>query len=387
METRVIKCKGLSVKAKLVLRSLARWAREEDEDGVDIDKDGRLWDVKVGWCWPGQARLMDETEYAKSTIQLALEELIGKGIVTIIRGGGQFKVGGNDVRLSNIYCVDMDKAELIHSRDPWEHKKKVKGGLGKSKEERALDARTRILERQRKEAVRQSSLDGIQVLDSVESADAKPANSTDVEATNPTAKSAENSSTKPTKNLPKSVPYSEAPDVFCKVATAGGTIADLENALGYTIQTKIPRDSKPTPEQWQELWTSLFPKAKLTVTTKTVPTTAATAGWEAETEVAMKTSPESDALAKRFWKDVMDSKAGCVLPIWSALFFEYGTEEYQGLIDAVIDGDWKEFIQTLKVDPVEWAHRHAGTIKEETFWDSDFFTPEYATSPANIRGR
>jgi predicted transcriptional regulator len=113
---------------------------------------------------------------------------------------------------------------------------------------------------------------------------------------------------------------------------------------------------------------------------KVVPETAAVAGWEAEKEVAMKTSPESDALAKRFWKDVMDSKEGCVLPIWSALFFEYGTDEYERLIDAVINGDWKAFIQTLKVDPVEWVHRHAVTIKEATFWDSDFFTPEYVTS-------
>jgi hypothetical protein len=83
----------------------------------------------------------------------------------------------------------------------------------------------------------------------------------------------------------------------------------------------------------------------------------------------------------------MNSREGCVLPIWSALFFEYGTEEYQGLIDTVIDGDWKEFIQTLKVDPVEWVHRNAVAINTSTFWESDFFTSEYVTSTTNISGR
>ena len=389
METRVIKCKGLSVKAKLVLRSLARWAREEDEDGVDIDKDGRLWDVKVGWCWPGQARLVDETEYAKSTIQLALEELIGKGIVTIIRGGGQFKVGGSEVRLSNVYCVDMDKAELIRSRDPWEHKKKVKGGSGKSKEERALDARTRIFERHQKESERRASLEGIAPLEPIKptaktdaASDVSPAQKPPAQSASKPAAKTEKSSTK--SNV-KSVTYEESVEIYTKVAAAdGSTIDDLAPLLGYAATSKLglPRNVALTSEQWLAVCQEQFPKLVWTMGAP-VDQKPATPAKPKDAQPAKKSTPprseDSDLLAKTFFEDVLDSKKSRTsqLPVWSMVFFEEKLSRQDGLhlIRCAGAWGWKEHIQKLKSDPVEFLLENKVAIYDD-YVDSDFFDPE-----------
>ena len=380
LEARVRQCRGIKGKAKVVLLVMASHAHDEDREGVEIA--GKTMDIPAGWVWTGQALLAGETEYSKRSVQRGLGELIGREIIKIERQGGMW----DGVRLTNIYSLDIDKAEMVSSRDKW--KPKV---TKMTKEERALAARTRIFERQQKELERRASLEGVAPLAPLMPT-AKTGEATDVSpGQKPPAqlatKPAEESSSKSAKAA-KSVPYSEAPNVFCEVATAGGTIADLENALGYTIQTKIPRDFKPTSEQWQELWTSLFPKAKLVVTTKTVPSTAAEARGEAKEEPkGLKSSKDSDRLAKYFCEEVMDGRHSGSLKLWSALFFESNApQEDQRLIDAVISGDWKDFLQSLKTDPAEFMLQHPCEIMANGFYDSGFFTPEYVLQDRATRG-
>ena len=381
MEARVRQCRGIKGKAKQVLLCMASHAHDEDRKSIEIA--GEIMDVPAGWLWTGQSLLATETGYSKRTVQRGLDELIGRKIVTIERAGGTF----DGVKVTNLYSLNIDEAELVTIRDKWEPKV-----TKQTKEEKAEAARNRITGWREKESERRASLADIPALEPGDSADVKLPKSTDAEPEASPAKPAANptgqSTVKSSKQKSKSVPYAEAPAVYQRVCEEGGTMDDLAVALGYAVVSKLgfPRNAQLSVERWADLMNEQFPKLKFTAEPE-VPLTAAVPGWEAEKEVAMKISPESDVLANRFWKDVMNSREGCVLPIWSALFFEYGTEEYQGLIDAVIDGDWKEFIQTLKVDPVEWVHRNAVAINTSTFWESDFFTSEYVTSTTNISGR
>jgi hypothetical protein len=314
-----------------------------------------------------------------------LDELIGKGIVIIIRGGGQF----NDVRTTNIYCIDMDKAELINTRDQWEPKKASK----KSKEERALDARTRIFERHQKESERRASLEGIEILEPIKPTVKTNGDSDVSAAANPPAQSATQPAAKTeesTKSMVKSVTYAESVEIYIKVAVAdGSTIDDLAPLLGYAATSKLglPRNVALTSEQWLAVCEEQFPKlvwtmgAPVDAPVDQKPATAPAKPTQ-PTQPKKSTPPRSvvsDLLAETFYEDVLDSKKSRAsqVPVWSMVFFNERLSQQDGLhlIRCAGEWGWKEHIQKLKSDPVEFMLTNKLAIYDD-YLNSDFFDPE-----------
>jgi len=187
------------------------------------------------------------------------------------------------------------------------------------------------------------------------------------------------------------VPLNEAPDAFRFVELCNGTIYELEKELGWAVKNpdRFDRAKTPTAAQWEQLRVSNFGtnaadnKQEIVAPQSTAPKVGAVVPMAAVKITPKKSSPPrsevSDLLAETFFEDVLDSRKAFAsrVPTWSMVFFEEKMSRQDGLhlIRCAGAWGWKEHIQKLRNDPVEFLLENKLAIYDD-YVNSDFFDPE-----------